>query len=453
MKRHATKHLVFLLALGAAPFVGAQPAGADSSDHQLILQLMSRIQDLEAEVQRLSGNPAQNGCHGRVSEPCEGAAPPFALKQTSPGASSAESAAASRPTVAPLTANPAPNPTPESGGQGGAMAGMAPDMSVPGLPSLHVQGFSDIQYHSSGMPGDHSSFALGQFNLFITNRLSNKLSILGEVIMEADTHNAIEVDLERLIFQYAANDYFNLSAGRYHTGIGFYNTAFHHSTWLQSTVDRPFLFQFEDTGGILPIHNVGLSATGRIPSGELGLHYIAEIGNGRASRSPLDEAVQNKVDENNGKAVNLALYARPGGWPGFQAGFSVYRDSLHPVGSASIGETIFSGHAIYQSAGLEVLNEVVVLRHSVAGGRLFYIPAFYSQLSKRFGKFRPYFRYEYMNVPRGEPLFGDIGLLHGPIGGIRYDFSDFAAYKVEYFRDFTRSGDWNGLTTQVSFTF
>ena len=170
------------------------------------------------------------------------------------------------------------------------------------------------------MPGDHSSFALGQFNLFITNRLSNKLSILGEVIMEADTHNAIEVDLERLFFQYAANDYFNLSVGRYHTGIGFYNTAFHHSTWLQSTVDRPFLFQFEDTGGILPIHNVGLSATGRIPSGEVGLHYIAEIGNGRTSRSPLDEAVQNKVDENNGKAVNLALYARPGGLPGALGG-------------------------------------------------------------------------------------------------------------------------------------
>jgi hypothetical protein len=159
------------------------------------------------------------------------------------------------------------------------------------------------------------------------------------------------------------------------------------------------------------------------------------------------------VDENNGKAVNFGLYARPNGLPGFQAGFSIYRDTLHPEGLPTIGQTIFSGHAIYQHAGLEIMNEAAVVRHNVDGGPVLHIPAFYSQLSKSFGKVRPYFRYEYMNVPRSEPLFSDIGLLHGPIGGIRYDFSDFAAYKLEYFREFTRSSRWNGLRTQVSFTF
>jgi len=409
-------HLLFFLGLVMAPLIGAQTA---TTDHELILQLMSRIQGLEAEVQR--------------------------LKEVSPDAVSAANVAPSQSSAA--------SPASPNANQGSAIAGTAHDMSVPGLENLHIQGFSDIQYHASGMPGDHNSFGLGQFNLFITNRLSNKLSVLGEVIIEADTLNAVGVDLERLLFQYSANDYFNLSAGRYHTDIGFYNTAFHHSTWLQTTVDRPFLFAFEDGGGVLPIHNVGLSATGRVPSGELGLHYVAELGNGRASRSPLDEAVQNRVDENNGKAINLGLYARPGRLPGFQAGFSVYRDTLHPAGSPKIGQTILSGHAIYQSAGLEFMNEAVVLRHNADGGRVMHIPAFYSQLSKRFGKVRPYFRYEYINVPRGEPLFGDVGLLHGPIGGVRYDFSDFAAYKIEYFRDFTRFSDWNGVRTQVSFTF
>jgi hypothetical protein len=410
------KHLLFLLGLVMAAPIGAQTA---TTDHELILQLMSRIQGLEAEVQR--------------------------LKEVSPGTVSAAN-------VAPSQSSSVSSVSPNAN-QGSAIAGTAHDMSVPGLENLHIQGFSDIQYHASGMPGDHNSFALGQFNLFITNRLSNKLSVLGEVIIEADTTNAVGVDLERLLFQYSANDYFNLSVGRYHTGIGFYNTAFHHSTWLQTTVDRPFLFAFEDSGGVLPIHNVGLSATGRVPSGELGLHYIAEVGNGRTSRSPLDVTVQNKVDENNGKSVNLGLYARPGGVPGFQAGFSVYRDSLHPLSLPKIGQTIFSGHAVYQRAGLELLNEAVVMRHNVDGGKVFHIPAFYSQLSKQFGKVRPYFRYEYINVPRGEPMFGDIGLLHGPIGGVRYDFSDFAAYKVEYFRDFTRFSDWNGVRTEVSFTF
>jgi len=101
------------------------------------------------------------------------------------------------------------------------------------------------------------------------------------------------------------------------------------------------------------------------------------------------------------------------------------------------------------------MNEVVVLRHAPAGSNtVYHIPAFYSQVSKAFGKVRPYFRYEYMNVPRNEPLFGDVGLLHGPVTGIRYDFSEFAAFKLEYNRIMRRELDpINALRTQVSFTF
>jgi hypothetical protein len=40
------------------------------------------------------------------------------------------------------------------------------------------------------------------------------------------------------------------------------------------------------------------------------------------------------------------------------------------------------------------MNEAIVLRHAVDGGRVFHIPAFYSQISRRFGRVRPYFRYE-----------------------------------------------------------
>ena len=265
----------------------------------------------------------------------------------------------------------------------------------------------------------------------------------------------IGVDLERLLLRYAPNDYFNLSIGRYHTGIGYYSTAFHHSAWMQTTVGRPLLFEFEDTGGILPIHNVGLSATGRIPSGALGLRYIAEIGNGRTSRSPLLVTVQNKQDENNGKSVNVGLLSRPKALSGFEAGVSIYHDRLYPDTGLNILQNIFTAHAIYEGPRFEFLNEVVILRHTVESThRDFTIPAFYSQISKSFGKVRPYARYEYMNVPRDAPVFADAGLRHGPIAGVRYDFSGFAAYKLEYFR--SRQRDLpviNGLRTQVSFTF
>lgn len=415
------KILCFLML--AMPAAGLAQEPGQGPDHQLILQLLSRIEQLESEVRQ--------------------------MKQAAPAGTPSESSA-------PVESNPAVSPAlgaTASAGAAQAAAAGTHELAVPGLQPVHVQGFSDVQYQASDLKGDHNSFGLGQFNLFISNRLSNKLGLLAELVVESDLNNTVGVDLERLLFQYTANDYFALSAGRYHTAIGYYNTAYHHSSWLQSTVGRPLIFAFEDGGGILPIHNVGLSATGRLPLSKLGLHYIAEIGNGRASRTPSDEAVQNRTDENNGKAVNLGIYSRPQGISGFQTGFSLYRDSLHPVGIGKIGQTIFAGHVVYQQSGLEFLNEAIVLRHTVQGGGVFHIPAFYSQVSKRMGEVRPYFRYEYMNVPRAEPLYSDIGLRHGPVGGLRFDFNEFAAYKLEFFRDMERNVKSNGLRTQVSFTF
>ena len=186
---------------------------------------------------------------------------------------------------------------------------------------LQIRGFGDMTFHGSDMKGSTNSFSLGQVHLFVTSDISEKFRLLSEIVFEGDDKNVFGVDVERLLLQYSHNDYFNLSVGRYHTDIGFYNTAYHHSAWLQTAVGRPFLFLFEDQGGILPVHNVGFSLTGLVPSGALGLHYVAEVGNGRASHLGA-EAVQSVVDENNGKALNLALFARPNPVRGLQLGFS-----------------------------------------------------------------------------------------------------------------------------------
>jgi hypothetical protein len=407
------KLLPILLLL--APGLSAQQAPLSNDDHALIQQLLQRVHDLEDEVQRLKGG---------------------AVATAAPATPAATAAVPQQPK--------APPP-----------ADMMHDMSAGGLPGMQFRGFSDIRFAAYDHHAAPNTFALGQFNLFITSKLSDKFSVLSELVVEADPNNAVGLDLERLLLQYSPSDYFHVAAGRYHTAIGFYNTAYHHSTWLQTTVDRPFLFAFEDEGGVLPIHNVGLTSYGAIPSGRLGLNYIAEIGNGRASRSPLDEAVQNVQDENNGKSFNLGLYARPTSVRGLQAGVSVYRDTLHPDFTSKIGQTIWAGHVVYQRPKFEFLNEAVAIRHAVNGGGTFVTPGFYSQISRAWKSVRPYFRYEYINAPRLEPMFRDVGLIHGPVTGIRYDFSEFAAWKLEYNRVMRRDGlpAINGLRTQVSFTF
>src|SRR5438309_3437821 len=280
---------------------------------------------------------------------------------------------------------------------------------------LRMRGFGDITLHGDNNKGDTTSFSLGQLNLVVPSDVSEKFKFLSEIVFEAGTDNAVGVDVERLLLQYAPNDYFNLSAGRYHTAIGYYNTAYHHSTWLQTATGRPFLFEFEDKGGILPIHNVGVSASGLIPSGSLGLHYVAEAGNGRASSSSRAEAVQNLVDENNLKAFNLALFARPEKIRGLQVGFSGYRDVLTPLNQARIGETIFDAYGVIVRPNFEWLNEALVIRHAPQGAsRIFHTPGFYSQISKRFGSYRPYFRYQYVNAPDNDPIFGPV--YNTPIG-------------------------------------
>lgn len=336
---------------------------------------------------------------------------------------------------------------------------------------LRIRGFGDVNfhgdnYHPPNAPGDKTAFTLGQLNLFVTSDISDKFKFLGEIVFEAGpdniygvtrgTANSFGVDVERYLLTYSHNEYFNLSAGRYHTAIGYYNTAYHHSTWLQTTTGRPLLFEFEDKGGILPIHNVGVEAYGSIPSGSLGLHYVAEVGNGRESRNPIEqEPVQNIVDDSTTKAVNFELFARPLTIPGLQVGFSLYRDKLMPdTAPIPIGETILAAHAVYSTSNFEWLNEALVVRHTPEGGHTYQTPGWYSQISRRFGQYRPYFRYEYINASPNEPIFPDIALRAGPSAGIRYDASESVALKLQYdYTSLRKQAAVQGLQAQVGFTF
>jgi hypothetical protein len=441
--------LGILLALPA----GAQQTVAEpASEQQTIQMLLQRIDRLEARVAQL--------------EAVRPSAPPPATTRLEPAAA----APAPAPSVAPMTAQASvpqvpPASTTESHSEP-EIEHPEPERMDMSKTLLRIRGFGDMSLSGSNAEGHTTSFSLGQLNLFVTSDISEKFKFLSEIVFESGPDNFYEVpggrtnefgvDIERYLLQYSYNDYFNLAVGRYHTAIGFYNTAYHHSTWFQTTTGRPLLFQFEDTGGILPIHNVGVSASGRIPSGPLGLHYVAEIGNGRASRTPLqEEPVQNEVDENNHKAFNLALFARPEAVHGLQIGFSGYHDLLTPIAAPPVSETILAAHAVYMIPNFEWLNEVVLVRHSPQGtAHVFDTPAFYTQISKRFGSYRPYFRYQYINAPGNEPIYPAVGLRAGPSVGIRYDASESVALKLQYDYNTLRAQPAvNALTLQLGFTF
>jgi hypothetical protein len=76
--------------------------------------------------------------------------------------------------------------------------------SPPDQPFGHMtmRGFADVGWAGTDGGGTNSSFYVGQFNLFITSRLSNNMSVIAETVFEANDENSFGVDLERLLLNY-----------------------------------------------------------------------------------------------------------------------------------------------------------------------------------------------------------------------------------------------------------
>ena len=327
---------------------------------------------------------------------------------------------------------------------------------------LKLNVFGDVGYETTDLKPSTNTFEIGSLDLFMTAHLSDKVSALAEVLFVAADDNTISPDVERLLLQYRRNDYFTAAIGRYHTTIGYYNTAFHQGAWFQTTVDRPFMYAFDDQGGFLPLQEVGITTSGLIPSGKLGLSYVAEVGNGR--NHLLDgEPAQNAQDTNNGKSINFALSAHPAWLSGVDMGFSMYHDYLTFSDNVNHSELISTIHVVYLNSNYEFLNEAMLVRHvgsSTGAPGVFHTPAFYTQFSRRIRSYRPYFRYEYINAAADEPIYGDptdgpvVGRRNGASLGLRYDFTEHTAFKLQYDRAQRRGvPSSNGLDTQFAFTF
>src|SRR5438309_9861010 len=189
-------------------------------------------------------------------------------------------------------------------------------------PSLQIRGFGEVNFSATDQRGAISGFNLGQLDLHLASALSHKVTYFGELTFNAQSAG-YTLEVERSIIRYDYNDFFKLSFGRYHTPIGYWNTAFHHGAWLQTTISRPDMVRIGGT--FIPVHFVGVLAEGNIPSGGAGLSYSAGVGNGRGSiiSRPGDAG-----DNNNNRAWVANLYSRPVRLYGLQVGVSVYRDKI-----------------------------------------------------------------------------------------------------------------------------
>lgn len=328
-------------------------------------------------------------------------------------------------------------------------------------PSLHILGFTDLDYSVTDEPGlaSNSGFFEGQFVLHFTSLLSQRFTFVGEVSLSARPQAAtvggagFNTEVERTILKYTRSDRLKLSVGRYHTPISYWNVAFHHGAWLQTTVARPDLIRFG--GSFLPVHFVGALAEGTAPSGGLNLNYNLGIGNGRSS---VPSRGGDAGDVNNNRAVIATLFVKPDKPFGLQAGAAVYVDKF-TRGAASHRELIASAHLAWTKETPEFIAEYAWVRHRpIEGGASLVSHGYYAQAAYRLKAFRsrlkPYVRYEELRLAAHDPVFEDMRARKGVLAGARIDVSDLVALKAEYRRQRYAAEPYvNGAFCQISFSF
>ncbi len=433
------------LSLTGVSTARAQTASDPTPSNDAIKQLIDRLAAAEARIQQLEAQTIK----GVAKEP----------------AATPQSVVAAVPTPADQAAPvPAPEPEPVA-----APAEETHDhmMEIPGGPVLHFRGFFDFNFDAGsvaqqlqyplGIPAK-STFRAGEFDLFMTSQLSEKLSFVSELVLATDPGNSFGLDIERFQLTYRPTKYFEVSAGRFHTAIGYYNTAFHHGNWFSTATGRPFMYYFEDAGGVLPVHEVGVTTTGYIPSGKFNLHWIAEVGNGSSEfgTASFGDGVENFASDRNRKDINFAAYIKPEWLSGLQIGGSFLAGDLIPAsGLPAVNQTISSAYAVLINPKWEFMNEAVLLHHQITdGGRSYNSPLGYTQLAYHINKYRPYFRFQEVNIPNNDPVTSFKGRYEGPSVGVRVDFFDYAAFKLQYNRVFLRdAAAQNGFEAQIAFTF
>jgi hypothetical protein len=321
-------------------------------------------------------------------------------------------------------------------------------LAVPltGHAQLGINTYGDIGYEvdrATNPSQTTNAFSTPRLELFLTET-QGRLAFLAETMFEVGEDNSFGIDVERVEVAYIFSDVLRIRGGRFHTAIGYYNDAYHHGRYFQTTVDRPEMVRFEDEGGLIPAHSVGLHADGRLSLGHAGaLRYDADLANGRGH---LPDEVTNLTDANGAKAYNIRLRLEPAFADGLILGGNAYFDTINaaidPQDPAAprerIRELILGAHVVYLEHNIHFIAEYLHVSHKVsATGYASVTQAGFVELGYTLGRITPYARIQRVSFPATLDLFyannvlGQLGSLYASVAGLRFEMSDYLAFKLE----------------------
>lgn len=304
-----------------------------------------------------------------------------------------------------------------------------------------LHGFADIGYIGSNARGPNdrrSGFTLATLDLYLTPQFGDRVKSIIELAFEYTGDGHMATDLERLQLGYTFSDALTLWAGRFHTPYGYWNTAFHHGLEIQTAVNRPRFLDFEDKGGILPAHAVGLWATGSLRAGGGKLQYDGYLANGNSISEQVLDFNAFKDDNNNKLVGGRVAYEFGGGLEGLTLGAHALTQTVDNADTRSSTEVkVYGAFAVLDRGNWEMVSEYYRFRNDdLSGGTGTHSSwAGFSQLGYMIGqKWTPYVRVEKTALDQSDAYF--LGQYSGrsyqrSALGLRYNLNQQAALKLE----------------------
>lgn len=289
-----------------------------------------------------------------------------------------------------------------------------------------IKGFADVNalYVDSN---SNTSFNLGEFDLFITSEMSDKISFLGESVFKYDAvpNSKFSIGVERIIIKLNYFRNHNFLIGKHHTPVNYWNDSYHHGRVFFPTVLRPQLFN----SAIIPLHTTGISFQG-INLTALKFGYDLMVGNGIGATDI--------SDNDKSKSVILAVHAKP--FDGMRIGISYYYDDIasgvkkaggSTITASNVIQSLYSGSIAYFKTNVEFLSELTYANNKVVYQNAHTTLGYYVYAGYRYKKVVLYGRFDQNNYEDGEPYFGgsDVSII---TGGLRYEMNYLAVVKAEY---------------------
>jgi len=311
--------------------------------------------------------------------------------------------------------------------------------------SSFLHAFVDVgySYTSQDAPEKQRGFLMNNFDLYFNPQISSRDRVIVELLYETN-NGAYVTDVERMQIGHSFGDFLFLWAGRFHTPYGYWNTEFHHGAQLQTSVMRPKFVNFEDDGGILPAHSVGLWATGILGQ----LQYDFYVANGSkidlsatpAAGSPGELNPNIMSDDNNGPLIGFNVSQKFKddtlrlGLHGYTQGVSVYDGDAKTARAQSM---MFGGFAVLDNGKFESITEYYSFsdKNEFAADRGSYSSwAGFTQLAYNRKKYSYFARYERSVLDQNDYYFINqrSGRSYSRLaGGVKYNLSPDICIKFE----------------------